>query len=34
MDFVEVDLLKTAVSFEQYPDTLVPEIARMLENPL
>ena len=27
MDFVEVDLLKTAVSFEQYPDTLVPEIA-------
>ena len=27
MAFVEVDLLKTAVSFEQYPDTLVPEIA-------
>ena len=27
MDFVEADLLKTAVSFEQYPDTLVPEIA-------
>ena len=27
MDFVEVDLLKTAVSFEHYPDTLVPEIA-------
>lgn len=27
MDFVEAGLLKTAVSFEQYPDTLVPEIA-------
>ncbi len=27
MDFVEADLLKTAVTFEQYPDTLVPEIA-------
>lgn len=27
MDFVEADLLKTTVSFEQYPDTLVPEIA-------
>ncbi len=27
MEYIEADLLKTAVSKEQYPDTLVPEIA-------
>ncbi len=27
MDFIEAELLKTAVKPEQYPDTLVPEIA-------
>lgn len=27
MEFIEADLLKTAVNKEQYPDTLVPEIA-------